>query len=178
MGMVHVIQVLDTVGVADSGTPPSVAGPRCGACIMCCITTDVPELAKPSWTLCQHCTGTGCGVYASRPASCRAFECGWYREPRLPDELRPDRSGVMVEILDGTDVVLAVVDRQRPEAWQAPLVTRWLRYLVDAGHPVIVTTGPGSQLKYLIRGQQDVAEINRVMLGFVNEEKRKWPKEV
>lgn len=134
---------------------------------MCCITTTVPELTKPSWTLCVHCTGVGCGIYEARPASCRAFECGWYRDLQLPDALRPDRSGVMVEILDGTNVVLAVVDRQRPNAWREPLITRWLRALVDSGHPVIVTTGPNSCPYYLIRGEQDVPAVLAVMKGLV-----------
>lgn len=69
----------------------------------------------------------------------------------------------MVEILDGADAVLAVVDPQRPEAWRAPLVTVWLRALVDSGHPVIVVTGPDDRPYFLIRGHEDVPAVTAVV---------------
>jgi len=130
---------------------------------MCCFTTHVSELPKPSWTICPHCTGFGCGIYPTRPASCRAFECGWYRDPAAPDDLRPDRCGVMIEVLDGTHVVMAVVDPQRPSAWKSDIVTPWLRRLVDAGHPVIVRAGPEPPPCFLIRDTQDISAVEATM---------------
>jgi len=158
--------VIETeVDLSKTGQFQTTVASQCGTCVMCCITTNIPELAKPSWTICTHCTGTNCSIYQMRPESCRTFECGWYRYPELIDELRPDRCGIMIEILDRTHVILAVVDPKRPDAWRVPLVTTWLRQFVDSGHPVIVTAGPGMRNYYLIRGQQDVAAVNGVIKG-------------
>lgn len=71
----------------------------CGACTVCCreLTIDDPALCKPAAVLCAHCIqGRGCAVYASRPATCRDWHCGWRSLPWLAEALRPDRSGLLV----------------------------------------------------------------------------------
>jgi len=47
---------------------------------------------------CPHCTAKGCAIYPDRPESpCVKFVCGWLQEGSpLPDEMRPDRAGVIV----------------------------------------------------------------------------------
>jgi len=47
---------------------------------------------------CRHCTSQGCAIYENRPDDpCVQFRCGWLQDPEhFPDELRPDRSGVIV----------------------------------------------------------------------------------
>ena len=47
---------------------------------------------------CRHCTQQGCAIYENRPEEpCVRFKCGWLQgEGVFPDELRPDRSGVIV----------------------------------------------------------------------------------
>ena len=70
----------------------------CGECRACCIELkiDTPEFQKDARTLCSHHTGSGCGIYATRPKVCREFLCGWLLFPELGDDWRPDRSGVIV----------------------------------------------------------------------------------
>lgn len=72
----------------------------CGACVTCCRDLNIltPELVKPAFTLCPHCTGSGCGIYETRPSVCRSWHCLWRWLGALPDELRPDRSGVMFDL--------------------------------------------------------------------------------
>ncbi len=72
----------------------------CGDCIVCCkvLIIDTEGLKKPAGTLCQHSTGTGCGIYSDRPKVCRTFHCGWRRIPSMPDDTRPDRLGVMFSL--------------------------------------------------------------------------------
>ena len=73
----------------------------CGTCTVCCreLTIDDPGLRKPAAVMCAHCVaGRGCAVYASRPATCRDWHCGWRLLPWLADGLRPDRSGLLVLI--------------------------------------------------------------------------------
>jgi hypothetical protein len=73
-----------------------VAGRVCGACFACCETAQIddPALAKPAHVLCPHHQG-GCTVYEHRPATCRTFHCLWRRVAGLPQDGRPDQSGVL-----------------------------------------------------------------------------------
>ena len=75
-----------------------VPGRSCGTCVVCCYLTDIdtPELKKPPGTVCEHCTGTGCGVYETRPPICRTFHCGWRYAAHLDEDWRPDRSGIFI----------------------------------------------------------------------------------
>lgn len=77
-----------------------VPGRECGECTACCKISAInaPTLRKPAGILCPNCTGAGCGVYETRPEPCRTFFCLWRRVATMPDELRPDRIGVMFTI--------------------------------------------------------------------------------
>lgn len=70
----------------------------CGSCNACCVELkiDTPELRKKARTPCRHLTGAGCDIYASRPAVCQQFLCGWRLFAELDDDWRPDLSGVLV----------------------------------------------------------------------------------
>lgn len=114
-----------------------ISGRQCGGCTMCCTVTAVPELKKPLWQPCPH-ADHGCLIYDTRPPSCRSFECAWLRNPNLSERLRPDRCGVMVEVLPVPGVMLAMLDPNRPGMWKTPIVQDWLRELVRAGIAVIV----------------------------------------
>ena len=74
-----------------------IVKPRsCGDCTACCTTMGVPELSKAHNSPCEHNTGTGCGIYDTRPQSCRAFECLWLQGHGLPEQ-RPDRLGLTLD---------------------------------------------------------------------------------
>ena len=60
----------------------------------------IEEFDKPAGTMCQHCTGTGCGIYETRYDVCRGFLCGYRQLPALGDAWRPDRSGIMIRMLE------------------------------------------------------------------------------
>lgn len=76
---------------------PTLGDRPCGDCTACCVlpNIDTPQLVKPEGVVCPHCTGTGCGVYDSRPEVCRTFNCAWKRIASMPPETRPDKLGVM-----------------------------------------------------------------------------------
>ncbi|MBA2116735.1 hypothetical protein [Bremerella alba] len=66
----------------------------CGDCQACCTAMAVREIEKNNYQRCEHQCSEGCGIYQDRPASCRAFNCGyeagWIRD-------RPDKTGVIVD---------------------------------------------------------------------------------
>lgn len=98
----------------------------CGACTLCCsvIPVDAPELKKRSFTACPHLRGVlhtspGCGIYSTRPAACRVWSCLWLTSPDLPDELRPDRCGVVIDPI--IDLVrLNGAEKPAAQFWAAP----------------------------------------------------------
>jgi Fe-S-cluster containining protein len=51
--------------------------------------------------------GGGCGIYDRRPGTCQTFHCGWRRLKWVGEQLRPDKSGVLVKIVQeaGANVV-------------------------------------------------------------------------
>lgn len=79
---------------------PVLADRACGDCTVCCteLTVDTPDFAKPAGTPCIHLLGQGCGIHAVRPRICRTWFCAWRRIASLPDDARPDRSGLLVSL--------------------------------------------------------------------------------
>jgi hypothetical protein len=72
----------------------------CGDCTVCCtvLTVDAPDLVKPAGSPCVHLSAGGCGIHAVRPGICRTWFCAWRRDAGLPDDARPDRSGLLVSL--------------------------------------------------------------------------------
>jgi hypothetical protein len=69
---------------------------ECGACSVCCITPEIPELEKPAGKTCFHLSGGRCSVYADRPKMCAEYRCAWLMGHGTNTD-RPDRSGALVE---------------------------------------------------------------------------------
>ena len=79
---------------------PVLADRDCGDCTACCtvLTVDTPDFKKPAETPCRHLAARGCGIHAERPPICRAWFCVWRRMAEMPDDARPDRSGLLVSV--------------------------------------------------------------------------------
>ncbi|MFS0772039.1 YkgJ family cysteine cluster protein [Sphingomonas sp. 1P08PE] len=79
---------------------PVLDGRSCGDCTVCCtvLKVDAPEFRKPAGTPCTHLGAAGCRIHAVRPRICRTWFCAWRRVARLPDDARPDRSGLLVSL--------------------------------------------------------------------------------
>ena len=94
-------------------------GRSCNGCTLCCKVMGVPELGKPRGSWCIHCArGSGCRIYAERPAGCRSFLCGWLTNPRFGLEWKPDRSKIVITVgRDGNGLEFQC-DPGFPEAWR------------------------------------------------------------
>jgi hypothetical protein len=79
---------------------PVLADRECGDCTACCtvLTVDTPDFKKPAGTPCTHLCAHGCGIHAERPPICRSWFCAWRRVAAMPDQARPDRSGLLVSV--------------------------------------------------------------------------------
>lgn len=81
--------------VLEKGLDKTMAQRPCGECTACCAALAVEELGKPVGVPCMYVTEQGCGIYESRPKSCREYQCGW-RFGYGSLEQRPDRVGVVL----------------------------------------------------------------------------------
>lgn len=79
---------------------PVLSNRTCGDCTVCCtvLTVDTPDFKKPAGTPCANLTTDGCGIHPVRPHICRTWFCAWRRIVDMPDEARPDRSGILVSL--------------------------------------------------------------------------------
>jgi Fe-S-cluster containining protein len=95
---------------------------NCDGCTACCKVLKIRELDKPAHAWCQHCQiGKGCGIYETRPESCRIYECIWLQTQHLPKpipcELRPDKSKVVIGTINHGEELVFYVSPDRPNAW-------------------------------------------------------------
>ncbi|WP_184059453.1 YkgJ family cysteine cluster protein [Sphingomonas aerophila] len=90
---------------ADADLETALLGPvlaerSCGGCTACCtvLKVDAPDFKKPAGVPCTHLSARGCSIHAVRPGICRTWFCVWRRVASMPDEARPDRSGLLVSL--------------------------------------------------------------------------------
>lgn len=115
---------------------------RCGACTLCCELLEVAVLHKAANTQCLHCVrGTGCSIWENRPAVCRQYFCLWAVSNKLPENLRPDKCGVVFEPLRDRPIMLALTSPERPDAWRGAHTMHLIEMLLQSGTAVIATDG-------------------------------------
>ena len=75
----------------------------CGDCSECCrlLAIQMEEYYTPQGHWCKYCTKPGCSIYnTSIPKSCKDYFCGWIQNEDIPDEYKPNLSGIVLEVLD------------------------------------------------------------------------------
>jgi hypothetical protein len=137
-------------------------GRECGECRACCEAFEVKEIDKPAGVLCPHHTGTGCGIYDTRPHPCRSYFCLWRRLPAMPDYARPDKSGIIAQIEINKsprhifEKVFIVARVESPDVLKTPLGESIIRMLVDQRTlPVWASHGKHRSLLYPIGDFQE-----------------------
>jgi Fe-S-cluster containining protein len=99
---------------------------ECGDCQLCCELIGVEELGKHPHNVCQYQCDTGCSIHNARPRECRTYQCQWRSDEDVPEELRPDKLGCIVDVHE-TPLGLAIVVHQRyPNQWQEPHIAELL----------------------------------------------------
>ncbi len=99
--------------------PTLAPGRSCGTCTMCCKVYLIRELRKPAGQWCAHCVqGSGCGIHASRPRSCREFFCSWLVDPNLGPEWKPEVARFVLSADAIHRAIMVTVDPGSPLAWK------------------------------------------------------------
>lgn len=127
----------------------------CGGCTACCKTHAIAELQKPEGTVCSHCTvGTGCRIYASRPKSCRTFQCAWLMGFGL-SEYRPDMTGIVPDFQQTAKFGLVLcLWETNEDALSTAFAIRQTRLNFELGKPVLHVPILGTPKFYLPRGKR------------------------
>ena len=93
----------------------------------------IPELNKLKDAWCDHVIKKrGCGIYDTRPQSCRAFKCLWLQDPHLPSEWKPNKSRFVMVGESKTELVVHV-DSNSPGAWRHEPYLSGLRAMAERG---------------------------------------------
>ncbi len=150
--------------------PELVEGRECGACNVCCVamTINEPALQKVQGYRCRNAAADNrCGIYETRPKTCRTFFCGWRRLKWVRQTLRPDISGVLVRLhkevsrATGTETLGVAVTLLNKAALKADGLAETVAAGVAADIPVYldVPGAPGYT--------SAIARINEALIGAV-----------
>jgi hypothetical protein len=116
---------------------------ECGPCVVCCewLNIETEEFSKKAGILCHHCTGGGCGIYDTRPSVCRGFYCGWRIIPKMGEDWRPDKSGVIILVVEGN------YPKQYDGAYTG------FNFVVVGGEKAVLRPGFAEYLSQLVRNR-------------------------
>jgi hypothetical protein len=122
---------------------PLVSAPEparsCGSCTACCdgwLAGTVHGHVMEPGTPCHFVGAGGCTIYEQRPESpCRSFVCAWMAPGSpFPDELRPDRCGVIIANVRWRDQP-AYLMRAAGRDPSPQLLVAMQRFSVQTGRP-------------------------------------------
>ncbi len=144
---------------------PVLADRACGDCKACCtvLTVDAPDFKKPAGTPCTNLFAGGCLIHDLRPRICRTWFCGRRRIANMPDEARPDRSGLLVSLnfvrepqncFEGVSINVRVLAGS--EALDKDMAAAVLDSVCDQLVPVWFSDG---SKKMLLHPENDVARL-------------------
>lgn len=82
---------------------------NCGECTACCTSFKIDWLNKPANTPCVHCDG-GCTIHDTKDYECTGFNCSYLQSNVDNINLRPDKCGVIFEMLDEKTFLGTIVE--------------------------------------------------------------------
>lgn len=153
---------------------------ECGPCYGCCKVYSIEglpeyEALKPSGEVCKHVTdneNARCGIYASRPNTCRVYKCLWMRDGDSPKRLfyadeRPDKVGIVFDLTDIDHPASKAVKRPimvarplREGVFEEEGAKRLIRRMMGMQQVVVLLHGP-KDYEFMaadVRDAQKVAE--------------------
>jgi len=88
---------------------PMITKKECGTCTKCCegwLSADIKGYKMYPGKPCFFIEiGKGCGDYENRPqVPCKNFKCGWLGIEEMPEEFKPDKSGVVMHFVQEDEI--------------------------------------------------------------------------
>lgn len=129
----------------------TIAGRECDGCTVCCSVKAVASdtFVKGPGVRCEHCLDDGCGIYFERPAVCAGYQCGWRFLPWLPDRLKPDVAGIIVDPMpppSGYALAVSISAVKDTAAFQNDDVRGLVSELIGKGVAVYLSLSKGANI--------------------------------
>ncbi len=87
----------------------------------------------------MHCReAEGCLIYAQRPQVCRDYDCGWRLLPALPENWRPDKSGIFVDRVRFREGADSEIPAQYSRQFMVQLLLLRREAIEDAALPDVI----------------------------------------
>ena len=145
---------------------------NCLPCTQCCtgtLSVRIEEQSVGYGNPCKYCKD-GCSIHDNQPETiCSSFECMWLTHPELPDDMRPDLSGVIM-LENKYFWMNRPVDMAMPTGIEIPPRTlRFIQHYSDEeNRPLLYCERAGEQRKMYAYGSQEFQEDigNMVKKGF------------
>lgn len=132
----------------------------CGTCTWCCFFCAVPEYDSPVNQYCRHCIkDKGCSIYEKRKPVCRDFGCLWWLQAQVPENLRPDRCGIMFELPPNCKTYIGYTDPARPDIWKKKNNINLIHKILAADHAVVLYRGQNRGYYYFLPKNLTRAEM-------------------
>jgi len=137
---------------------------KCGECSHCCDIPIIKELKKGAFKLCSHYC-KGCTIYKKRPKECSAFECAYYQMETVNIALRPDKCGVMFEMISD-NIFLGTL---HPDYEFTDVAKKQINAFNCQGFSVVLSR-KNEKLKFYVSSKHNVNDIYIEFFKIYNEE--------
>lgn len=106
---------------------------QCDGCTACCYAFYVKHLNKPPNTICKHCNN-GCEIHDNLHYECSSFNCSYIQSNVDNDKLRPDKCGVIFEMLENNTFLATLVKGTKV----TDIAKKQMQSLKDQGYKVMI----------------------------------------
>lgn len=148
----------------------NIASRPCNGCTACCTVLGVEELAKPAGVPCAHVEAARCGIYSTRPPSCREFYCSWRMGLGTPED-RPDVLGIVFDearkhVLEGKALLAREV---WPGAFQQ--AEAFLKQLAGTGLLIVLVSAGGKPRRF-IGPEEKILQVRPIIEEMIRQNQR------
>lgn len=126
----------------------------CGECRQCCHVFPLPVIDKPAGVWCRLLGPVGCTVHGQgQPEVCCRYACYWLEHEDLPEEARPDRTGLVATesgtvTVGGHDIPVLVINLGEPDSDRGPAARAMFEEFLAAGKALLLLHGPDMRIVY------------------------------
>lgn len=90
------------VGKISGQMQQSYSFKECGECHACCagvlVGSAYGNKFGAKYGSCSFLVDKECSIYKDRPETCKSFQCAWTQHLFSEEDMRPDKSGLMVSV--------------------------------------------------------------------------------
>jgi len=141
---------------------------ECGDCTLCCELLQIPEINKPASVMCGDCIlSKGCGIYNSRPNSCRNFNCLYLDSDDMDISLRPNECRVTFEKVT-TKIYFGIELPKDIGSCKTPIVSQYIKSLNESGISVVISSFTNTPNEYFLAEGHKKEIIEKIIMNEYN----------